>query len=231
MSTKKGALIDALQSRILTLEIAPGSALDESALAEEFGLSRTPLREVFRQLAGQGYIALNAGRSAVAASMDFARMRQFFQTSPMIYAATTRLAAEAQGAGRIDELKAIQVAFRTKARSDDPAASALLNHRFHALIGDMADNPYLSAALDRLLIDHTRLSQMFFSPASADELALVDQAVADHDAMIAAIEAGAAARAVDITLSHWALSRDRMERFVRPDPLQDPGPLMEGTRG
>ena len=45
------------------------------------------------------------------------------------------------------------------------------------------------------------------------------------------IEAGAAARAVDITLSHWALSRDRMERFVRPDPLQDPGPLMEGTRG
>ena len=37
--------------------------------------------------------------------------------------------------------------------------------------------------------------------------------------MIAAIEAGEAGVAVDLTLRHWDLSRDRLERFVRPDPL------------
>lgn len=222
MPGKKSDLLDTLRTRILTLEIAPGAALDEAALADEFGVSRTPLREVFQKLDSDGYISLRPGRSAVASSMDMARMRQFFQTAPMIYAATTRMAAEERGAGRIDELTAIQVAFRTAARGDSPARSAILNHRFHGLIGQMAGNPYLSAALERLLIDHTRLSQMFFSPTGPDEAALVDQAVADHDQMIEAIARGEAARGVDITLAHWALSRDRMERFVRPDPLEDP---------
>ena len=38
------------------MEIAPGSMLDESALSEEFGLSRTPLREVYQSMAGEGYL-------------------------------------------------------------------------------------------------------------------------------------------------------------------------------
>ena len=37
--------------------------------------------------------------------------------------------------------------------------------------------------------------------------------------MIAAIEAGEGALAIDLTIQHWDLSRDRMERFVRPNPL------------
>jgi DNA-binding GntR family transcriptional regulator len=37
--------------------------------------------------------------------------------------------------------------------------------------------------------------------------------------MIAAIEAGEGALAIDLTLQHWDLSRDRMARYVRPDPL------------
>ena len=40
-----------------------------------------------------------------------------------------------------------------------------------------------------------------------------------HEAMIEAFERGASADAVEITLAHWALSRDEMERYVRPDPL------------
>jgi DNA-binding GntR family transcriptional regulator len=48
---------------------------------------------------------------------------------------------------------------------------------------------------------------------------LVVKAIEQHDAMIAAIEAGEGALAIDLTLQHWDLSRDRMERYVRPDPL------------
>ncbi|MEM7440793.1 MAG: GntR family transcriptional regulator [Pseudomonadota bacterium] len=222
MTPKKSDLLETLRTRVLTLAIAPGAALDEAALAEEFGVSRTPLREVFQKLDSEGYISLRPGRSAVASSMDMPRMRQFFQTAPMIYAATTRLAAEHRGAGRVPELRAIQAKFCVATLAGDADQAALFNHHFHNLIGEMAGNPYLSAALDRLLIDHTRLSEMFFSPAGPDEAALVGRAVSDHDQMIAAIAAGEAARAVEITLAHWALSRDRMERFVRPDPLEDP---------
>ena len=96
---------------------------------------------------------------------------------------------------------------------------ALENHRFHELIGEMAANDYLMPSLRRLLIDHTRLGQMFYRPASAAEVVAVKKASQHHDQMIAALEAGEAGLMVSLTLEHWDLSRDRIERFVRPDPL------------
>ena len=60
----------------------------------------------------------------------------------------------------------------------DAGGVALANHRFHRLIGEMAANPYLMACLDRLLIDHTRLSQTFYRPASEAEQALIDHCAA-----------------------------------------------------
>ncbi|MEL6479138.1 MAG: GntR family transcriptional regulator, partial [Pseudomonadota bacterium] len=54
--------------------------------------------------------------------------------------------------------------------------------------------------------------------APAENVA-IRQASQQHDAMIAAIEAGEVGVVVDLTLQHWDLSRDRLERFVQPDPL------------
>ena len=83
----------------------------------------------------------------------------------------------------------------------------------------MAQNPYLSASLSRLLIDHTRMSQMFFRPKNSKEEVIIGKASHHHDLMIEAIERRASADIVELTLEHWELSRNRMEQFVRPDPL------------
>ena len=83
----------------------------------------------------------------------------------------------------------------------------------------MAANDYLMPSLRRLLIDHTRLGQMFYRPTSLPEVDAVRKASQHHDAMIAAIEAREVGLLVGLTLEHWDLSRDRIERFVRPDPL------------
>ena len=215
----KDACFEDLKARILSTDLAPGLVLDEVSLTQRYGISRTPLREVLQRLAGEGYIRLEANRSATVASMDITTMRTFFQTAPMIYANISRLAAENRSTRQIDELKAAQSAFAKATAEGDASLAALTNHRFHAIIGGMACNPYLTACLDRLLIDHTRLSQTFYRPASPDEKLRILKAVDQHDAMIAAIEAGDGEAAVDLTLEHWDLSRDRMERFVRPDPL------------
>lgn len=216
--TKDDCLAD-LKLRILSTELAPGSVLDEVSLANHYGLSRTPLREVLHRLEGGGYILSEGNRGAKVASMDVAAMRTFFQTAPMVYANIARLAAENRTAAQLDILKATQADFIKATQARDPAATALANHRFHATIGEMAGNIYLSASLDRLLIDHTRLSQTFYRPASPAEKLLITKASDQHDAMISAIEAGEGALAIDLTLQHWDLSRDRLERFVRPDPL------------
>ncbi|MEM8877776.1 MAG: GntR family transcriptional regulator [Pseudomonadota bacterium] len=215
----KQACADELRAGILTRVIAPGSDLDETELANHYGLSRTPLREVLQLLSGEGFITLQPNRGARVSSMDFAVMRSFFQTAPLIYATAARLAAKNRSTEQLGELKATQGVFRKAIQMGDGAEAALNNHRFHALIGEMAHNAYLMPSLNRLLIDHTRLGQTFYHPESGTERMLVLKAADQHDAMIAAIEDRNAEDAAELTLQHWDLSRDRMARYVQPDPL------------
>ncbi|WP_299829467.1 GntR family transcriptional regulator [uncultured Roseobacter sp.] len=215
----KDQCLSDLKLRILSTALAPGSDLDETTLAEHYGMSRTPMREVLHRLAGAGFITTSENRGAKVASMDIGTMRTFFQTAPMIYANIASLAAEARTGPQLEALKDAQHAFTKATAAQDAQATALANHRFHAVIGEMAHNPYLVASLDRLLIDHTRLSQRFYRPANADEKMLIVKASDQHDALITAIEAHESALAIDLSLQHWDLSRDRMERYVWPDPL------------
>lgn len=208
-----------LRARILSQDIAPGADLDEAGLSAQYGVSRTPLREVLQRLAGDGFVTLAENRGAKVASMDVRVLRVFFQTAPLIHSNIARLAAENRTSQQVDELKAVQVKFAKAARNGSTGDAPLLNHRFHELIGEMAQNPYLVASLNRMLIDHTRLGHTFYNPASPAETMLVIKASDQHDAMISAIEAQEPALAIDLTLQHWDLSKDRLERFVKPDPL------------
>lgn len=216
---RKTRCLEDLRMRILRQDIAPGADLDEAAICAEYGLSRTPVREIFQRLAGEGYLNPGQNRGPKVASMDLAVMRMFFQTAPMIYANVARLAAENRRDDDIAPLRDTQEAFRAAAQAGDAGQAALLNHRFHARIGEIARNPYLLPSLNRMLIDHTRLSQTFYRPASEEEEARVRQAIDHHDAMIDAIAANDADGIVALTIDHWNLSRDRLERFVSPDPL------------
>lgn len=228
---KTGCLTD-LRRRILTQALEPGASLDEVQLAEDYGMSRPPLREVLRQLAGEGYVTLHEGRGAQVAPMTHKTLRNFFTVAPMIYAATARLAAQFATPAQIMRLKDTQLLFRKAIRDGDTAQRALENERFHARIGDMADNEYLSPSLRRLLIDHTRISMTFYNPRMP---ALADQrriAADQHDQLIDRIEAGDADGAADLAIAHWDLSRAEIERFVTPDSLQIPlgqGPRAKGT--
>ena len=215
----KSDLLDTLRQRILQLDIAPGSVLDEATLCEAYGVSRTPLREILHRLAGEGYARVQPNRGVSVSSMDIETMRHFFQTAPMIYASVARLAAENAVPEKIAALRAVQKSFRAAVETAKPRDMAISNHKLHEMIGSMAGNPYLSPSLQRLLIDHTRMSQTFYAARSKAEQALIQTACEQHDDMIDAFEARLPSRAVELALDHWALSRDRIERYVRPDPL------------
>lgn len=219
--SKKDACLSDLKARVLALDLAPGVALDEVSLSEAYGLSRTPLREVLQKLSGEGYISLEANRGAVVSAMDIAAMRQFFQTAPIIYCAISRLAAENRTSAQLTALKAAQFEFMQAKSSRNAGAMALANHRLHEITGQMSANPYLLPAIGRLLIDHTRMSQRFYRGVAPQDGVRIVQAAHQHDQLIDAIERRSPEEAVEITLDHWALSRDEIERYVWPDPLPD----------
>lgn len=232
--SRKTICLDDLRERILTLALEPGRYLDESALAEAYAISRPPLREILRELAGEGYVVLHQNRGAQVAPMTHKTLRNFFVAAPMIYAAVSRLAAEHATQAQIMRLKDTQLLFRAATRSGDVNERALINERFHAIIGEMADNEYLMPSLRRLLIDHTRISMTFYSPRNptfSDQRAV---AADQHDQFISLIESGDADGAADLAIAHWELSRAAIESFVSPVSIQIPlgrAPGVSETRG
>lgn len=217
---KKAICIEDLRRRILTQELEPGSYLEEFEISETYGISRTPVREILRQLAGEGYIILHENRGAQVAPMSHKSLRNFFIVAPMIYAAVARLAAQHATPAQIDWLKQIQRRFRLAVRNGDASERALLNERFHAAIGEVADNEYLLPSLRRLLIDHTRIGITFYNPRQT-HLAKQQALAADqHDQFIELIAAGDADGAAALAVAHWELSRAQIESFVTPESIQ-----------
>jgi len=224
--SNKAICLEDLRRRILTQELEPGRYLDETLLSDAYRISRPPLREVLRQLAGEGYAVLHENRGAQVAPMTHKTLRNFFVAAPMIYAAVSRLAAENATPAQIMRLKDTQLLFRAAIRDGDTAERALMNDRFHAIIGEMADNEYLLPSLRRLLIDHTRISMTFYTPRNPSLAEQRAVAADQHDRFIALIEAGDADAAGELAIAHWELSRSEIESFVTPAGMQIPlGPV------
>ncbi|MFZ5962497.1 GntR family transcriptional regulator [Thalassococcus sp. BH17M4-6] len=220
--SKKGRCLEDIRRRILTQDVEPGSYLDEAELSEAYAISRPPLREVLNQLAGEGYVVLHKNRGAQVAPMTHKTMRNFFMAAPMLYAAVSRLAAEHATQAQIMRLKDAQTLFRKAIRDGDTAERALMNQRFHAVVGDMADNEFLTPSLRRLLIDHTRIGMSFYNPRNPSMAEQRGVAADQHDQFIALIEAGDADGAAQLALDHWDLSRAEIESFVTPAGMQIP---------
>jgi DNA-binding GntR family transcriptional regulator len=215
----KQAIYNDLKKQILTMSLEPGASLDEASLCKRYEISRTPLREILRALAGEGCVDIVNNRGAYVSSMSHKVMRDFFVTAPMIYAAIGRLAALNAKASQIQDIRDIQKKFRSAIDSGVSADMVYWNQCFHALMGEMADNPYLKPSYDRLLIDHARISQTFYRPRDPEMEPRMYSALAQHDEMIAAIDAGDCERIVELIVEHWELSRDLIDYFVKPDPL------------
>ena len=154
--------------------------------------------------------------------MSYTTLRDFFLAAPMIYGAVLQLAAKNAKPDQISELIKAQAAFKATLRTGTGADRAMANNRFHEITGDMADNVYLLPSFKRLLIDHARIGMTFYRPQDQSMADNLSVASAQHDAIIAAIEAGDEAAAAQLAIEHWNLSRDQIELFVTPDGLDHP---------
>ena len=219
MTQSKEDIINLLKHQIMMLDLAPGAPLDEVRLSGQFEISRTPLRDILRQLEGDGYVQIHKNRGAVVAPMDAISLRNFFLTAPMIYAATSRLAAQLATKSQIDALFATQEKFKQAVEAQSVEQMVLLNDQFHYQIGEMADNSYLMPSLQRLLMEHARIGQTFWRSGPDGISQEVQEACDHHDQFIDIFASHDEEAAVALTMAHWELSRAKMDEFIHPNPL------------
>lgn len=220
MKSGKTSLYETLKHQILTLELPPDSDLDEVSLSEKYGISRTPVREVLRHLAGEGYVDIRANRGARVIPMNHETLRDFFLVAPVIYEAVGRLAVRHFTPVQMAQLKECQERFRIAISRRDPESMVVENNRFHEIIGEMAGSGYLKPSLGRLLIDHARIGHIFYRPTDPAGETNLAKSCEHHDGLIRAIAERDEAAVVRLTFEHWELSRGNMELFIVPKRLR-----------
>lgn len=219
MKGGKATLHETLKRQILTLELAPDQDLDETGLSETYGISRTPVRDVLRQLAAEGYVDIRENRGARVIPMSQATLRDFFLVAPLIYEAVGRLAVQNFTPAQLKSLKECQERFRSAMQARDSASMVIENNRFHAIIGEMANSTFLKPSLSKLLIDHARIGYTFFKPKNDEMEKSLVISCKHHDQFIEAIEASDVASVVRLVFDHWELSRQNIEMFIAPASL------------
>ncbi|MEM9638014.1 MAG: GntR family transcriptional regulator [Pseudomonadota bacterium] len=159
----------------------PGDRLVESELAERFGVSRTPIREALQRLETQSLLARD-GRSLIVASLDHNQMAELYVVRRELEGLAARLAAQHATAEEVRVLRDMVEA--DNKLTDNPAALARANRRFHKQIHLASHNRYLVQQLDLV---HRTMALMATTSLAAQGRGEIAQA--EHDAIVTAIEA------------------------------------------
>ena len=203
---------DTLYREILTLELEPGSPLDESLLAQRFAMSRSPVREALIRLAGQGLVVMLANRGTLVARLDLMSFPKFVEALDLLQRINTRLAAELREPSDLAAIAKAAKVFERAVRRDDHLEMSATNRDFHLEIAKAGKNPYLMRQYGALLDEGRRILHIHFEylAKSEGERLLID----DHQAMLAAIEEGDADKAEALAHAHTLQFRDRFLRFL-----------------
>jgi DNA-binding GntR family transcriptional regulator len=159
----KRNIYDDIRRRIITLQFAPGTDLDEATLVEMYGVSRTPVREALIRLAGEGLVTIKRNRGAYVSSLDVTTLRAYFEAADFLTRAVVRLASRRRSETDLRAIETAMLAFERAMARCDMAAMVEQNDCFHAAISAAAHNKYLEAASRRLLADHQRIAQLCYA--------------------------------------------------------------------
>ena len=199
-----------IATRIIAGLLAPGTALDETALAADFAVSRTPVREALRLLGASGLVEQRPHARAIVARPSENKLRGMFEVMgelEALCACKATLAMDRDERGALDALHAQMAAI---VHAGDATRYAEANDAFHGAIYDGAHNDYL-AEITRT----TRTRLQPFRRAQFETLGRLSESHAEHGLIVEAILRGDADAASMAMRSHIAIVEDAYQRIAR----------------
>ncbi|MFI6450912.1 GntR family transcriptional regulator [Streptosporangium amethystogenes] len=188
-SVKRGAqarVAHQLRARITQGNLMPGAVLSESALAQEFGVSRTPIREALKQLQTEGMVVIKPRVGTFVSAPSRLEINELFEVKEILEGAAARLFA---ARGNIPELELLRENVR---RSDEAVAAGDLD-RFVALVHEYHDLIITGAGNSKLTQHYrTLMNQLLYSRfvhMSLRRSGRAPQSDHEHQSILQAIEA------------------------------------------
>ncbi|MEO5805252.1 GntR family transcriptional regulator [Devosia sp.] len=199
-----------LAARIISGELAPGCALDETSLAAEFAVSRTPVREALRLLAASGLVDQKPHAQALVAKPDETTLAGMFEVMGYLEALCAGLSAVLMSAPEREALDALHASMAAIVHSGDEVRYAEANEAFHNAIYDGAHNGYLGE-----VTRSTRQRLQPFRRAQFGALQRLTKSHHEHGAIVDAIMQGNRTQAEAAMRSHIMIVEDAYNRLNR----------------
>lgn len=198
-----------LEELIFDGTFSNGDRLDEVKLAEQFGVSRTPLREAFQRLALSGLVDLIPRRGAFVRQPGPVELMEMFEVMAELEAVCGRLAAMRISEEALKDLTDANARCQQAVDDGDPDTYYLENERFHRIIYRQSGNSFLEQEASKL---HRRLK-----PFRRQQLRFrgrMAQSMSEHQAIVHALEEGLADDTANALRSHVAVQGEKFHNLM-----------------
>ncbi len=196
------ALVTQVRDRILDGTLTPGSALNQVGLAEEFGVSRIPLREALRSLQGEGLVVLEAGQGARVVEHSHTDIADLYDLRLRLEPPLAADIIDSLAPTDVRQLRHLAQQMEQEVR---PADWSDLNRRFHLTMYEHIGRHH-TLRIVRQLIDLVEP----YSHSYVHHLAGLHRASQEHHAMVATIDSQDPDGLEDLLHTHLATARDTL---------------------
>ncbi len=206
---KREQVFQYIISGIAKGEFRAGQSLSERHLSAKLGVSRTPVREAFRQLENLGLVRAEPHKGVTVSYISADQVRQLYLIREVLEGLGARLMAEIQNKDDIEKLRMLMEQAEDAAARDDISALSRINTQFHITIASASNNPYLETTMEML---QTHIS-LFMSNTLAQS-GRPRQNLKEHWLILQAIESGDSALAEEAAKFHIRNALKTMMRNV-----------------
>ena len=197
----------AIREWIVTLDLAPGSVVNERELMGRLGLGRTPVREALRDLAREQLVEVFPRRGMFVSGVDVGDIAGLSEVRLVLETEAARLGAERRNETDLEETAVLLEELARASVEHGERTLIDLDERTHRHVARCAHNPFLEATLEQYYVLALRIWFL------ALERVALDEAIAEHHAILEAIRDGDADRAAEVMRAH-VVSFERAIRAV-----------------
>lgn len=185
-----------IRHKIITLEMPPLSAIDESVLMAGLEIGRTPIREALQRLAAEGLVSIVPRRGIFVTDVSITDLQKIFELRMVLEGFCARLAAERATPRQIAEVEAV-IRELDAVPDEDARALLAIDERFHTFLYQAAGNQFLADSLEHLQALSFRIFYLVLN-----RLGSVRWTVEQHREIIDVLQAQDGARAEVLLQQH-----------------------------
>jgi len=199
-----------LRQRIYSHDLAPGTWVDEQALADDYGISRTPLREALKVLASEGLVTLKPRRGCYVNEISERDLDEIFTVMALLEGQCAHITARKATDADLERLRKIHEKLEKAAGGGDIDGYFEANQAFHQALQKLTDNRWLLQVIEdlRKVIKLSRHHSLFSEGR-------LEQSLAEHRGILAALAERDAERAELLMRAHIDSGRAALARIAK----------------